>query len=64
MSDREKKMEFQHGNQATILHSQLADFNALEVNGILFFTVDSEKEGKQLWKTDGTPQGTVFLRHL
>ncbi len=57
-------MEFQYDKQETRVNSQLEDFNALEVNGILFFTVDSQKEGKQLWKTDGTPQGTVFLKNL
>ncbi len=57
-------MKFQHSKQKTQLNPQLADFNALEVDGILFFTVDSQKDGKQLWKTDGTPHGTVFIRNL
>jgi hypothetical protein len=43
---------------------QLANFNALEVDGIVFFTVDSDKGTKELWKTDGTPQGTVFIRDI
>ena len=64
MNNKDRKMKFQHSKQKTQLTPQLADFNALEVDGILFFTVDSQKDGKQLWKTDGTPHGTVFIRNL
>ncbi len=64
MDNQDKTMNFAQSIQKTQLNSQLADFHALEVNGILFFTVDSGTNNKQLWKTDGTPQGTVFIRDL
>ena len=64
MDSQNKIMNFPQSNQKTQLYSQLADFNALEVDGILFFTVDIGQDNKQLWKTDGTPQGTVFIRDL
>ena len=57
-------MKFDLNTQKTQLNSWLANFNAVEVDGILFFTVDTNNNGKQLWKTDGTPQGTVFIRNL
>ena len=64
MDHQDKMMNFLQSSQKTQLDSQLTDFNALEVDGILFFSVDMGKDGKQLWKTDGTPQGTVFIRNL
>lgn len=37
--------------------------NAMEVNGILLFTVESNT-GKQLWKTDGTSVGTTLITNI
>ncbi len=64
MDNQDQTLKFLQSTQKTQLNSQLPDFNALEVDGILFFCVDMGKDGKQLWKTDGTPQGTVFIRNL
>jgi hypothetical protein len=57
-------MKFQHSSQNTQLNPQIADFNATEVNGTLFFTVDRGKNGRQLWKTDGTSAGTIFVKNI
>jgi hypothetical protein len=33
------------------------------VDGTLFFTADDGTTGRELWKTDGTPAGTVLVTH-
>ncbi|MDJ0536875.1 MAG: hypothetical protein QNJ70_31050 [Xenococcaceae cyanobacterium MO_207.B15] len=56
-------MKYQHSFQKTQLNSRITNFQAVEINGNLFFTVD-HGTNRQLWKTDGTPTGTVFVRYL
>ncbi|HEX5151677.1 MAG TPA: ELWxxDGT repeat protein [Parafilimonas sp.] len=34
------------------------------INGNLLFVADDGASGKELWKTDGTPQGTVLLKDI
>ncbi|QGJ68588.1 Hypothetical protein PBC10988_31900 [Planctomycetales bacterium 10988] len=35
-----------------------------EVNGITFFTANDETTGVELWKSDGTSEGTVLVRDI
>ncbi len=39
-------------------------FQLADVNGTLFLTADDGERGHALWKSDGTPQGTVFVSRL
>ena len=34
------------------------------VNGTFFFTVDDGTHGRELWKTDGTPDGTMMVADI
>ncbi|MGF1489225.1 MAG: ELWxxDGT repeat protein [Prochloraceae cyanobacterium] len=34
------------------------------VNGTLFFTADDGKNGRELWKSDGTLSGTTLVADL
>ncbi|PXY42230.1 hypothetical protein DMB65_03085 [Flavobacterium cheongpyeongense] len=44
----------------TITSSATVDY--IELNGIIYFTADSDKDGlRELWQTDGTPSGTVAI---
>lgn len=54
-------MKFNSKSQNTELNLNLADCDAIEIDGILYFTIDLGIRGKQRWKTDGTPAGTVFV---
>jgi ELWxxDGT repeat protein len=38
--------------------------NLTDVNGTLFFTVDTIRYGKELWKSDGTAEGTVLVKDI
>ena len=42
----------------------LPSIDAQEVNGILYFTIDRGNDYKEHWKTDGTPNGTVFIAKI
>ncbi len=57
-------MNYSQTNQNTKLNLYLSHFNAQEVDGILYFIVDLGIDGKQLWKTDGTTAGTVFVFNI
>lgn len=37
---------------------------ALEINGTLFFKATTAQFGTEIWKTDGTPEGTVLLKNI
>lgn len=55
-------MKYSQTKQITRLECQspLSDIQA--VNGVLYFTVDLGKNGKQRWKNDGTH--SVFVAYL
>ncbi|MEL6560437.1 MAG: YCF48-related protein [Bacteroidota bacterium] len=38
--------------------------NAIDYNGRLFFTNDDQKNGNELWQTDGTAGGTFLFRDI
>jgi ELWxxDGT repeat protein len=38
--------------------------NFVDVNGTLFFTCDDKVHGIELWKSDGTEQGTVMVKDI
>ena len=58
-------MKNQHSSQKTkLLDDQITNFCAVEVDGNLFFTVAQGRNSRQLWKTDGTTKGTVFVRYV
>ncbi|MGE5608694.1 MAG: ELWxxDGT repeat protein [Bacillota bacterium] len=38
--------------------------NLIDVNGTVFFTADDGIHGRELWKTDGTPGGTVCVKDI
>ncbi|HXI01896.1 MAG TPA: ELWxxDGT repeat protein, partial [Candidatus Saccharimonadales bacterium] len=42
----------------------VSGFNGLDVRGELFFTADDGVHGNELWKTDGTPGGTVLVKDI
>ena len=35
-----------------------------EVNGTMFFAADDGSTGRELWKTDGTPEGTTLVKDI
>ena len=46
-----------------VLSSSSPDF-LTNVNGTLFFSANDGTHGEELWKTDGTPEGTVMVKDL
>ncbi len=38
--------------------------SAIEFQGNLYFTADDGVHGREIWKTDGTPEGTALLKDL
>ena len=38
--------------------------NLIDVNGTLFFTADDGVNGRELWKSDGTPEGTQLVKNI
>ncbi|MBI3386224.1 MAG: hypothetical protein HY027_00640 [Deltaproteobacteria bacterium] len=46
------------------LHGYLGPRQFTAVNGTLFFVADDDIHGFELWKSDGTPEGTVMLRDI
>ena len=38
--------------------------DVVDVDGILFFTADDGVTGEELWKSDGTPDGTVLVKDI
>ena len=48
--------------QDTQLNLELLDFDAQEINGVLYFTVNLRTKGKQRWKTDG--KNTVLVTNI
>jgi ELWxxDGT repeat protein len=38
--------------------------NLTDVNGILFFRASDGTNGNELWKSDGTPDGTVMVKNI
>ena len=38
--------------------------NMTEVNGVLFFTADDGINGRELWKSDGTTDGTQMVKNI
>ncbi len=38
--------------------------NFAEVNGTLFFTASDSAHGRELWKSDGTAEGTVLVKNI
>ncbi len=38
--------------------------NAVQVNGVTIFIADDNAHGREVWRTDGTPEGTSLLRDV
>lgn len=38
--------------------------NLIDVDGTLFFTADDGENGRELWKSDGTEEGTVLVENI
>src|SRR5262245_11617858 len=38
--------------------------NLVNVNGTLFFTASTPRFGTELWKSDGTPEGTSMVKDI
>src|SRR5262249_53219625 len=38
--------------------------NLLSMNGILYFTANDGADGRELWQTDGTADGTVLIQDI
>ncbi|MGV2831828.1 hypothetical protein [Myxosarcina sp. GI1(2024)] len=55
-------MKYSQRTQLTQLNSQLFHFDAEEISGVLYFTIDLGTKGKQRWKTDG--KNTVFVADI
>jgi ELWxxDGT repeat protein len=44
--------------------ANLCPTSLLDVNGTLYFAANDDAHGSELWKSDGTPQGTVILQDI
>lgn len=42
----------------------IPQINAQEINGMLYFMVERGNNSKEYWKTNGTPNGTVFIAKI
>ncbi len=38
--------------------------NMTELEGILYFTANDGIHGQELWKSDGTPEGTIMVQDI
>src|SRR5829696_9012944 len=39
-------------------------FGLVDVNGTVFFAADNGRHGRELWRSDGTPDGTVRVADI
>lgn len=51
------------GSALTIYGLETSSSQFLEMDGVAYFTADTEP-GAELWKTDGTEQGTVLVKNI
>ncbi|MEH6536835.1 MAG: ELWxxDGT repeat protein [Psychroserpens sp.] len=51
-------------NSSSMLTQPFSISNTINLNNEVFFTASNGTEGKELWKTDGTENGTVLLKDI
>lgn len=62
--DTNKIMEFDGVNVNLISNVQGVGYAATTFNGCSYFVVENGTYGEEIWKTDGTQQGTMLLKDI
>ena len=66
VKDINPTIQYDNGPYGVVIPRGLGSYanNFTNVNGTLFFTADDGAAGQELWKTDGTSNGTVRVRDI